>query len=106
HLFIDAGAKDWQVQLTVAMGRAADHPEILLQPYQLLEVMPLLAELYEEGAEQGLHMQPGNNVGYFGPYETLFRSNGDERVHWSSCNAGQNTIGIEADGTIKGCPSL
>jgi Y-X(10)_GDL-associated radical SAM protein len=106
HLFIDAGAKDWQVQLTVAMGRAADHPEILLQPYQLLEVMPLLAELYEEGAEHGLHMQPGNNVGYFGPHETLFRSNGDERVHWSSCNAGQNTIGIEADGTIKGCPSL
>jgi radical SAM protein with 4Fe4S-binding SPASM domain len=27
-------------------------------------------------------------------------------VHWNSCNAGQNTVGIEADGTIKGCPSL
>jgi radical SAM protein with 4Fe4S-binding SPASM domain len=106
QLFIDAGARDWQVQLTVAMGRAADHPEILLQPYQLLEVMPLLAELYEEGLAQGLHMQPGNNIGYFGPHETLFRGNGDERVHWSSCNAGQNTLGIEADGTIKGCPSL
>ena len=46
-LFIAAGAKSWQVQLTVAMGRAADHPELLLQPYELLELMPLLAELYQ-----------------------------------------------------------
>ena len=34
------------------------------------------------------------------------RGNGDDRVYWTSCNAGQNTLGIEADGTIKGCPSL
>jgi radical SAM protein with 4Fe4S-binding SPASM domain len=88
------------------MGRAVDHPELLLQPYELLELMPLLAELYEEGLERGLLMQPGNNIGYFGPFESLWRGSGDERIHWSSCNAGQNTIGIEADGTIKGCPSL
>ena len=106
NLFIDAGATSWQVQLTVAMGRAADHPELLLQPYELLELMPLLAELYEEGADRGLLLQPGNNIGYFGPYESVWRGNGDDRVYWSSCNAGQNTLGIEADGTIKGCPSL
>ena len=104
--FVAAGAKNWQVQLTVAMGRAADHPELLLQPYDLLELMPLLADLYREGVERGLLLQPGNNVGYFGPYESLWRGSGDERVHWHGCNAGQNTIGIEADGTIKGCPSL
>lgn len=106
NLFIDAGAKNWQVQLTVAMGRAADHPELLLQPYDLLELMPLLAELYGEGADRGLLLQPGNNIGYFGPYESLWRGSGDDRVHWTSCNAGENTLGIEADGTIKGCPSL
>ncbi len=106
NLFIDAGAKNWQVQLTVAMGRAADHPELLLQPYELLELMPLLAELYEEGADRGFLLLPGNNIGYFGPYESLWRGSGDDRVYWTSCNAGQNTLGIEADGTIKGCPSL
>jgi radical SAM protein with 4Fe4S-binding SPASM domain len=106
NLFIDAGAKSWQVQLTVAMGRAADNPELLLQPYELLELMPLLAELYEEGADRGLLLQPGNNIGYYGPYESVWRGNGDDRVYWTSCNAGQNTLGIEADGTIKGCPSL
>lgn len=106
ELVIDSGAKGWQVQLTVAMGRAADHPELLLQPYELLELMPLLAELYQEAADRGLLLLPGNNIGYFGPYESLLRGSGDDRVYWTSCNAGQNTIGIEADGTIKGCPSL
>lgn len=104
--FIEAGATNWQVQLTVAMGRAADNPELLLQPYELLELMPLLAELFEEGADRGLLLQPGNNIGYFGPYEAVWRGSGDDRIHWTSCNAGQNTLGIEADGTIKGCPSL
>ena len=72
NLFIDAGAKNWQVQLTVAMGRAPRIIGLLLQPYELLEFMPLLADLYEEGAERGL-LQPGNNIGYFGPYESLWR---------------------------------
>src|SRR6185503_16129871 len=105
-LFIDTGATSWQVQLTVAMGRAADNPELLLQPYELLELMPLLAELYREGADRGFLLLPGNNIGYFGPYESVWRGGGDDRIYWTSCNAGQNTIGIEADGTIKGCPSL
>ena len=105
-LFIEAGAKNWQIQLTVAMGRAADHPELLLQPYELLELMPLLAELYQDAADRGLLLQPGNNIGYFGPYESLWRGSGDDRIYWTSCNAGENTLGIEADGTIKGCPSL
>lgn len=103
---IDAGATHWQVQLTVAMGNAVDHPELLLQPYELDEMYPMLAELYEQGLERGLLMVPGNNIGYFGPYEHLWRGGADGQGHWIGCNAGQNTIGIEADGTIKGCPSL
>src|SRR5215813_3155343 len=106
NLFIDSGASNWQIQLTVAMGRAADHPELLLQPYQILTLMPLLAELYSEASDRGMLMQMGNNIGYFGPYESLWRGHGNDRVHWTGCNAGQNTMGIEADGAIKGCPSL
>ena len=100
------GAKHWQVQLTVAMGNAVDHPELLLQPYDLLHLMPLLAELYERGLESGVLMQPGNNIGYFGPYEHLWRGEGDPEVHWFGCTAGKDGMGIEADGTIKACPSL
>ena len=103
---IEVGAKQWQIQITVAMGNAVDHPELLLQPYRILELMPLLAHLYRQGAERGLLMVVGNNIGYFGPYEHIWRGFGDERVHWTGCSAGQNVIALEADGTVKGCPSL
>ena len=51
-------------------------------------------------------MVPGNNIGYFGPYEHLWRAGGSDRGHWTGCGAGETVIGIESDGTIKGCPSL
>jgi len=97
----------WQVQLTVPMGRAADRPEWLLQPDDLLEVTPKLAELAERGAKSGVFMWPGNNVGYFGPHEATLRGRAvrNDR-HWSGCTAGKHTLGIESDGAIKGCPSL
>ncbi|CPH25900.1 radical SAM domain-containing protein [Burkholderia pseudomallei] len=103
---IELGATHWQIQLTVAMGNAVDNDELLLQPYRLAELMPLLAKLYKDGVSRGLLMTVGNNIGYYGPYEHLWRGFGDERVHWSGCAAGQNVIALEADGTVKGCPSL
>ena len=106
HIIAEVGAITWQLQLTVAMGNAADHPELLLQPYQILEVMPLLAELYDEALALGVRMILGNNIGYFGPYEAKLRSIEEVAEHWDGCSAGQNVIGIEADGKIKGCPSL
>jgi radical SAM protein with 4Fe4S-binding SPASM domain len=103
---IAAGAKNWQLQLTVPMGRAGDHPELILQPYQMLDVMPKLAALFRRASRSGVLLQIGNNVGYFGPFEGELRGNGYEAVHYEGCLGGQNTIGIEADGTVKGCPSL
>jgi radical SAM protein with 4Fe4S-binding SPASM domain len=103
---IDAGAVGWQLQLTVAMGNAVENPDLLLQPYELLELMPVLARLHQEGQKRGLTVQPGNNIGYFGPYERLWRGGEHGQDHWIGCRAGQNGIGLEADGTIKGCPSL
>jgi Y-X(10)_GDL-associated radical SAM protein len=103
---IREGAKQWQIQITVAMGNAVDNPELLLQPHRVLELMPMLARLYQEGASRGLLLVTGNNIGYFGPYEHIWRGFGDERVHWSGCNAGHTGLALEADGTVKGCPSL
>lgn len=103
---VSSGARTWQVGIDVAMGRAADHPDQLLQPYELLELVPRLGALARAGREQGVLLMPGNTVGYFGPDEALLRQGGDERVHWTGCNAGRNSMGIESDGTIKACPSL
>lgn len=106
HKLIQVGASHWQLQITVAMGNAVENDHLLLQPYRVLELMPLLARLYTEGVSRNFLLTFGNNLGYFGPYEHLWRGFGDERLHWSGCAAGQNVIGLEADGTIKGCPSL
>ncbi len=102
---IENGSSAWQLTLTVPMGRAADEPDVLLQPYELLEVFPVLAKLKERADEAGVLIWRGNTLGYFGPYESLFKS-WSSRNHEGSCGAGKSTIGIEADGTIKGCPSL
>lgn len=105
HEIASRGARGWQIQLTVAMGNAVDNDALLLQPHQLLDLMPLLGDLYDEARALGVAMQPGNNIGYFGPYEHKWRLGNGEK-HWSGCAAGHAVMGIEADGVIKGCPSL
>jgi radical SAM protein with 4Fe4S-binding SPASM domain len=106
-LLIELGSKAWQIQLTVAMGRAADRPDMLPQPYDLLELFPLLVWIKQTKLiPGGVQLFPGNNIGYFGPYEHLLRYGGDRGAHWSGCSAGLWTLGLEADGKIKGCPSL
>ncbi|HEY8927431.1 MAG TPA: radical SAM protein [Polyangia bacterium] len=102
---IAAGARAWQVQLTAAMGRAADQPDLLPQPEDLLVLFPMLARLKARCDEAGVRLWPGNNLGYFGPFESVLRGT-MPRGHMSSCGAGRSTLGIEADGAIKGCPSL
>lgn len=101
-----SGATHWQVQLTVAMGNAADNPSLLLQPYQIPDVLDLLAEVALEAGHHDILVVPGSNVGYFGPWEWLWRGYGESAPHWTGCPAGETVIGLEADGTVKGCPSL
>jgi len=111
------GIVAWRCQLTAPMGRAADRPDWILQPWQILEALDTLAaiqiELAEEARAEGrsprqiLDVQLGNNLGYFGPHETILRSRpGDDARHYQGCQAGRFVLGIESDGTVKGCPSL
>ncbi len=104
----DAGARAWQIQLTVPMGNAADNADILLQPYELLDLYPMLARVVRRAYREGVKVQAGNNIGYYGPDERLLRGRGKEHEFsfWQGCSAGLSTLGIEADGAIKGCPSL
>jgi radical SAM protein with 4Fe4S-binding SPASM domain len=87
------------------MGRAGDEPDMLLQPHQLLELHPMLAQQKVKCDAAGVMFWCGNNIGYYGPYESFLRDKwpGKQR---GSCGAGRQTLGIEANGDIKGCPSL
>ena len=108
EVLIEHRAHAWQLQLTVPMGRAVERVDVLLQPYELLEVFPAIAGLVDRAKQGGIRIFPGNNVGYvgyFGPYEHLLRKH-MPTGHSGSCGAGRATLGIEADGTLKGCPSL
>ncbi len=104
-MLLDLGIKAWQVQITTAMGRAGDEPEILLEPYQMIEVLPLVTRMKRLAQKRGVTVWPGNNIGYFGPNEDELRGNWPGG-HRGSCGAGRRTLGIEANGDIKGCPSL
>jgi len=97
--------RGWQLQVTVAMGRAADQDGLLIEPYQMLELMPIVARIKRRADEAKVLLWPGNNVGYFGPYERILRGN-QPGGHSSGCGAGRTTLGVESNGDIKGCPSL
>ena len=100
-LIADRGARAWQVQLTGPMGRAADREEVLLQPFQMLELIPRLGKMAKRLRRRGLWIQVSNNLGYFGRYEGILRP-----APWQGCGAGIAVLGIESNGDIKGCPSL
>ena len=102
------GIVGWQIQITTPLGRAADRTALIFQPWDLLDVLPRIASLKERAVRDGIRILPGNNLGYFGPEETLLRSADPafQRDHWAGCQAGRFVMGIESDGAIKGCPSL
>ena len=102
----ETGIRAWQMFLTIPHGNAADHPELVLQPFELLEVFRDLETLVERCREHGIRVWPGNNLGYFGPVEHALRRSQNRGAHYRGCQAGLTGIGIEADGGIKGCPSL
>ena len=104
----DTGIRAWQLQLTVPMGNAADHQEILMRPHELNDLYPMIAELAAQAQRDGIEVQPGNNIGYYGPYERQLRGRHQPASgkFWTGCQAGMGILGIEANGAIKGCPSL
>lgn len=103
HLAV-AGVHSWQLQITVPHGNAADHPELIVQPYMFPHLFDVLEQVIERAEELGIRIWPGNNLGYFGPLEQRLRAS--QRKHFRGCTAGVTSIGIESDGSIKNCPSL
>jgi radical SAM protein with 4Fe4S-binding SPASM domain len=100
-----AGARSWQLQLTVAAGRVADDPSLLLEPYHLIDVLPAVARLVPIAKAAGVRIWPGNNLGYYGPFESLLRGSLPGRRK-GACGAGRFIVGIESHGALKACPSL
>ncbi len=111
-----AGIQAWQVQLTGPLGRAADQPDWIIDPWQIVPIIESLAAIQQEAVdefrangEEGVcfNVFTNNNIGYFGPHEIALRSRPYGReTHWLGCAAGVYILGIESDGTVKACPTL
>jgi len=102
----EAGIASWQMFLTIPHGGAADHPGLVLQPYMMLDVFEEVERMLERCRAHGVVVWPGNNLGYFGPLETALRRAMSVKAYYPGCQAGLSGLGIEADGSIKSCPSL
>jgi len=102
----EAGVVTWQLFFTIPHGRAADDPDLVLQPYMVLEAFDELERVLERCRVHGITVWPGNNLGYFGPLESALRRHQNAGAHYLGCQAGLTGLGIEADGSIKSCPSL
>lgn len=104
-LFASLGVDIWRVQLGVPLGRMRKYPELVLAP----EELPALADfLIAAKARARLRVSVGDNIGYFSHHEPALRENGREGKlpFWSGCYAGCVSVGIEANGNVKGCLSL
>ena len=107
ELLADAKIRAWQLQITCAHGNAADHAELILQPYMYLDLFDTLADVAARARELGIVLWPGNNLGYFGPHEYALRKHQKQfSGHFTGCNAGRFTISLESNGMVKNCPSL
>jgi radical SAM protein with 4Fe4S-binding SPASM domain len=104
QLLADHGVQRWQVQLGTPTGNMADHPDLVIDPEDLLEIVPKVAAMCRAGGRPKIY--PGHNLGYFGEPEADLRDRGGAIPFWVGCSAGCSVIGIESNGNIKGCLSL
>lgn len=101
----DAGASQWRVQLAKPMGKLSDQRNLVIEPRQVVDLIDTLTRLK---SQPGIRVVVGDSVGYFGPQGDRLRT-GEWRgkpEHWHGCQAGMRAVGIQADGTVKGCLSL
>ena len=95
------GIVAWQVQIPAPLGRAADRPALILQPWDLLGLIPQVTALKKSlWAEHRVVVMAGINLGFLSPDEAVLRSppSDSPEDHWQGCQAGKFVMGIEADG--------
>lgn len=89
------GARDWRVFGIDPMGRAAQHPELILTDGQFRQLMDFIVSEREAGRHVSYSCE-----GFLGDYE------GKVRDHLYQCAAGLSIASILIDGNISACTSI
>lgn len=95
----------WLIQLSAPMGRLREHQNLIMAPADI----PALARwLIRARASSSVNISVGDNIGYYAQLEGALRQRNDGMSlgFWCGCSAGCFTLGIEANGNVKGCLSL
>jgi radical SAM protein with 4Fe4S-binding SPASM domain len=99
-------AAHWQLQLGVPLGRQRE----LEVPYMIAPgQLPLLAERLVAMRASGKAplLRVTDTIGYYTACEPLLRLTPEGApAFWTGCWAGILAVGIESNGTVKGCSSL
>ncbi len=99
------GAFSMQVQLATPSGNMGQHRDLVLDPADLLWLVPELAALCRQNT-RSFFTVVADDIGYYGKPEQGLRDDGSELPFWIGCRAGCQVIGIESNGNVKGCLSL
>lgn len=100
----ECGATYWQVQFATPTGNMSDNRDLMMEPKDVLRVVPELAAMRRDGKRPGVQIT--HTIGYFGEPEESLRDPSMVVPFWIGCLAGMSVIGIESNGNIKGCLSL
>ncbi|MFZ1682503.1 MAG: radical SAM protein [Candidatus Zixiibacteriota bacterium] len=98
-ILIDHGCNCWRIQMTTTTGRMKCMSDMVLS---LPNYGRLIDKIIELRKMDGLKIDPGENIGYFGCKGTDLIDGGI----YLGCYAGLRVAGIESDGTVKGCLSM
>ncbi len=97
NILSDVPVGSWQIQIVFKQGRMKENEQFALEPEDLLEIADFIHE--KQQIQGGIRVTHGDNMGYY--YEPSIT-----KFPWKGCFAGRHVIGIDADGSIKGCLSL
>jgi radical SAM enzyme (rSAM/lipoprotein system) len=96
-LITKLGVKEWRLFTISPIGRAVDHPELMLHADEFIQLLEKIKELR---VRDGISVSYSES-GYLGPtYDSLVRD------HRYFCQAGISVAGIMVNGDIIACPNI
>lgn len=101
----ERGVFSMQVQLATASGNMGLHRDLVIDPADLVWLVPELAAICRSNTRKFFAVA-ADDIGYYGKPETGLRDDGGELPFWIGCRAGCQVVGIESSGNVKGCLSL
>ena len=102
---VSLGVDRWRLQLGKPMGNLEDREDWVIEPRELLYLLPRLHRLAERGP---VRVGIGDSIGFHSVYDIPLRATSWKGTpqRWAGCQAGLLGIGIESDGGVKGCLSM